>query len=189
MRAELVIDVLEHEAGHVVAEDAGVDAVGHRAQMLDVPLLQLFDVLLNLPHLRQVEAGVVLAALERRDDAFRGRLRCTPRKGRHRDVKHLRAGLDGRHVRHGRHPARAVRVHVDRNIDQWMNRRADHRSDGEIRHIVVVHHVEMDEVGTGLHDSGNLRAKAGEIRGENTRSDACLHGALLSDVETCIATS
>ena len=80
-------------------------------------------------------------------------------------------------------------MHVDRNIDQWTNRRADHRSDGEIRHIVVVHHVEMDEVGTGLHDSGNLRAKAGEIRGENTRSDAGLHGALLSDVETGIATS
>ena len=63
MRGKLVVDVLEHEAGHVVAEDARVDAVRHRVQVLDVPLLQLLDLLLDLPHLVQVEPGVVLASL------------------------------------------------------------------------------------------------------------------------------
>ncbi len=118
LRAELADDLLEHEAWHVVAEDARVDAVRHRTQVLDMPLLEILDVLLDLPHHAQVQAGVVLAALERRDDALRGRLRGAPGERRDGHVEDLGAGLDRSHVRHRRHAARAVRVDVDRNLDR-----------------------------------------------------------------------
>ena len=71
---ELAIDVLEHEAGHAVAEDAGVDAIRHRAQVLDVAALQLLDVVLDIPHLFEIEAGVELAAFKRGHHAFGCRL-------------------------------------------------------------------------------------------------------------------
>ena len=74
VRAELAVDVLEHEARHVVAQDACVDAIRHRAQVLDVASFELFDVVLHLPHLVEIEARVVLTALERRDHALRCRL-------------------------------------------------------------------------------------------------------------------
>src|SRR2546430_2235936 len=82
VRAELAMDVLEHETRHVVAKNARVDSVGHRAQVLDVAALQLLDVVLDVPHLFEVESGVVLASLERRDHALGGRLRSPPRERR-----------------------------------------------------------------------------------------------------------
>ena len=75
---ELVVDVLEHLARHLVAEDAGVDAVGEGAEVLQVPALQLLDVVLDVPHRVQVETGVVLASVERSDHALGRRLRGAP---------------------------------------------------------------------------------------------------------------
>ena len=74
MRIELVVDVLERRAGHVVTKDARVDAVRHRAQLLDVLALQRFDIALDVPHLVEVQAGVVLATVQRGDDTLGRRL-------------------------------------------------------------------------------------------------------------------
>src|SRR5438034_1614388 len=148
--AELVKDFLEHESRHVVAQDAGVDAVGDRAQVLDVSPLQLLDLVLDVPHLAQVEARVVLAALERGDYALGRGLRGAPRERRDRDVEHLRAGLDRGHVRHRRHAARAVRVDVHRNLDRVLQR--GHELPGRLRaeqargvldHDLVASHVDQ----------------------------------------------
>ena len=85
--------------------------------MLDVAALQLLDVMLDVPHLVEVEAGVVLAALQGGDHTFRRRLRGTPGERRDGHVKDLGARLDRGHVRHRRHAAGAVRMDVDRNLD------------------------------------------------------------------------
>ena len=58
----------------MVAEDARVDAVRHGAQLLDVLALQRLNIALHIPHLVQVQAGVVLAAMQRGDDALGRRL-------------------------------------------------------------------------------------------------------------------
>ncbi|MCY1547785.1 hypothetical protein D9M68_838620 [compost metagenome] len=70
-------------------------------------------------------------------------------------------------------------VHVDRRGDAVLaQRRADHRADGQVRHVVVVHHVEVDDVGTGGEHPVHILAQAGEIGGQDRRSDGVgLHGA------------
>ena len=91
-------------------------------------------------------------------------------------------GNDGIHRRHHK-------VHVDRNVHQRTNRRAHHRTDGQIRHVMVVHHVEMDEVGAGRHHTLHLRAEASEIGRENARCDARLHSRAASEPESRVAVS
>ena len=57
-------------------------------------------------------------------------------------------------------------VHVDRRLDAVLAQRLAHqRADGEVRHVVVVHHVEVDEVGAGGEHgstSSPRRAKSAE---------------------------
>jgi hypothetical protein len=77
---ELVVNVFQHRAGHLVAQDAGVDPVGYRIEVLDVPALELVHVMLDVPHGVEVQAGVVLASLEGRDNALGRRLRSAPGK-------------------------------------------------------------------------------------------------------------
>ena len=48
---------------------------------------------------------------------------------------------------------------------------ADHRPDGQVRHVVVVHHVEVDPVGAGGDDGADLLAEAGEIGRQDRRGD------------------
>ena len=84
--------------------------------------LQLLHVLLDLPHLAEVQAGVVLTALERGDHALGGGLGRAPRERRYGNVEDLGSGFDGGHVSHRRHPTRAVRVHVDRHLDCVLER-------------------------------------------------------------------
>ncbi len=63
-------------------------------------------------------------------------------------------------------------VHVDRGGDAMLaQRRADHRADGQVGHVVVVHHVEMDDVRTGGEHVVHFFAQAGEIGGEDGGSD------------------
>ena len=40
---------------------------------------------------------------------------------------------------------------------------ADHRAETQIRHVMVVHHVEVDPVGAGCQDIANLLAKTGKV--------------------------
>ena len=93
-----------------------------------------------------------------------------------------KVGDDGIHRRHHQ-------VDVDRNIHQWADGRAHHRTDRQIRHVMVVHHVEMDEVGAGRHHTLHLCAEAGEIRRENARCDARLHSSAVSEPESRVAVS
>ena len=75
-------------------------------------------------------------------------------------------------------------VHVDRHraavgADRVLaNRRADHRPDRQVGHVMVVHHVEVDPVGAAGDDIAHLVAESREIGGKNARSDAkARHGA------------
>ena len=69
-------------------------------------------------------------------------------------------------------------VHVDRHrravgpLRVRPQRLADHGSDGQVRHIVVVHHIEMDQVGAAFDHRPHLLAQAREVRGKNAGSDA-----------------
>ena len=50
-------------------------------------------------------------------------------------------------------------------------RLADHRPDRQVRHVVVVHHVEVDPVGARVDDRPHLVAEAREVGGEDARRD------------------
>ena len=50
-----------------------------------------------------------------------------------------------------------------------------HRPDGQVRHVVIVHDVEMDPVGAGGQHLCDLVAQAGEVGGQYRRGDA-IHG-------------
>ncbi|MNN56325.1 hypothetical protein D3C81_1712470 [compost metagenome] len=71
-------------------------------------------------------------------------------------------------------------VGVDRRADAVLAQgAADHRADGQVGHVVVVHHVEVDDVGAGGENLVDLLAQAGEIGGEDRRGDGeRLHGYL-----------
>src|ERR1700728_4758238 len=61
-------------------------------------------------------------------------------------------------------------VHVDRCLHAVAAQcRAHHRADGEIRHVVIVHHVEVNEVGAGLEHRIDLRAEAREVGRQDRR--------------------
>ncbi|MDT4859926.1 hypothetical protein FQZ97_944580 [compost metagenome] len=63
-------------------------------------------------------------------------------------------------------------VHVDRRGDAVLaQRRADHRADGQVGHVVVVHHVEVDDVRPGGEHLVDFLAQAGEVGGKNRRGD------------------
>ena len=57
---------------------------------------------------------------------------------------------------------------VDRDRDMRADRGADHRTDGEIGHVMVIHHVEMDEIGTSILYRTDLFAKPGKVGRQNT---------------------
>ena len=99
--------------------------------MLDVLALEDLHVVLDIPHLLQVEPGVVLASLQGCDDAFDRRLRRPPSQRRHRNVQDLGARFHRGHVGHGRHPARAVRMHVDGHLDHLLE--SGHQLPGRLR--------------------------------------------------------
>ena len=56
---------------------------------------------------------------------------------------------------------------VDRRRCQRTDRRANQWTDGHVRHVMIVHHVEMNPVGTGGDDIGDFGTKTGEISREN----------------------
>ena len=61
-------------------------------------------------------------------------------------------------------------MHVDRRVDAVLAQRlADERADREIRDVVVVHDVEVDEVGAGRDDGVDLLAEAREVGRQDRR--------------------
>ncbi len=67
-------------------------------------------------------------------------------------------------------------VHIDGCRGTGTDGFAHQRSNGQIGHIMVVHHVEMDPIGTRGDDVGNLFTQAGEIGGQDTGGNAEAHG-------------
>ena len=73
-------------------------------------------------------------------------------------------------------------MHVDRRGDAVLAQRLAHqRADGEVGHVVVVHHVEVHPVGAGREHAVHVLAQPGEIGGEDGgRDDGGLaHGSSL----------
>ena len=63
-------------------------------------------------------------------------------------------------------------MHIDRCLDAALaQRRADQRTDGQVRHVVIVHHIEVNHVGTGGKYGLDFLAEPGEVRREDGRSD------------------
>ncbi|KAG1388354.1 hypothetical protein G6F58_013510 [Rhizopus delemar] len=64
-------------------------------------------------------------------------------------------------------------VHVDRRghavLAQGL---ADHRADGQVGDIVVVHHVHVDPVRAGGDDVADFLAQAGEVSRQDAGGDA-----------------
>ena len=63
-------------------------------------------------------------------------------------------------------------VHVDRRGDAVLAQRLAHqRPDREVRHVVVVHHVEVDDVGAGGEHRCDFLAESREVGGQDRRRD------------------
>jgi hypothetical protein len=77
-------------------------------------------------------------------------------------------------------------MRVDADIDAFAvevssERLADWRPDRQIRHVVIVHDVEVDQVGAGLDDGTHLFAETGEIGGQNRRRNPVgVHRGIIS---------
>src|SRR5262245_31191135 len=63
-------------------------------------------------------------------------------------------------------------VHVDRQFRARLERRAYDRSDREVRHVVVVHDVEVQQVRAGRFHRAHFLAQAREIRRQDRGRDA-----------------
>ena len=68
-------------------------------------------------------------------------------------------------------------VHIDRHLHVRTDRRADERPDGQVGHVMIVHHVEMDDIGARGDDIANLLAQTREVRRKNARGDTKLQCA------------
>ncbi|MNS76860.1 hypothetical protein D3C72_1104170 [compost metagenome] len=95
------------------------------------------------------------------------------------------AGAGFGEVRHDAIHRLDHQVHVDRRGDAVLAQRlADHRADGQVRHVVVVHHIEMDPIGASGQDVVDFFAQAGEVGREDGRSDEAVgHGRGLRNGE------
>ena len=69
-------------------------------------------------------------------------------------------------------------MHVDRRRGSirfhgvLLQRLADHRAEGQVGHVMVVHHVEVDPVGAGGQHVLDFLAQAGEVGRQDRRGDA-----------------
>ena len=67
-------------------------------------------------------------------------------------------------------------VHVHETVDARLAQRLQHQGpDGQVGHVVIVHHVEVDDVGAGIEHGRYLFAEPGEIGGQDGRGDPGLH--------------
>ena len=79
-------------------------------------------------------------------------------------------------ARLGEHPGERVdwlhhQMNVDRRLQMWTYRFADHRSDRKVRDVMIVHHVEMNHVGACGDHPVHVLAKPCEVGGEYRRGD------------------
>ncbi|MPL73717.1 hypothetical protein SDC9_19523 [bioreactor metagenome] len=67
-------------------------------------------------------------------------------------------------------------VHVHHRLDMRPDRLHQRRAEGQVRHEMPIHHVDMDPIGTLRFDRADLLPEVGEIGRENRRRD--LDGAV-----------
>ena len=85
-----------------------------------------------------------------------------------------------REIRHQRIDRRDHQMHVDGRFDARLAQRlAHHRTDGEIGHVVIVHHVEVDPVRAGGEHRIDFLAQTREIGGQNRGRNDDRHASLL----------
>ena len=72
-------------------------------------------------------------------------------------------------------------VDIDRRSDAMLAQGlADQRANGEVRHVVIVHHIEMHPVSTRRQHGIHFFAQTSKIGGENRgRDDAIGHDGFL----------
>lgn len=63
-------------------------------------------------------------------------------------------------------------VNIDRNAHMRADGLTHHRPHGEIGHVVVIHHIEVDQVGASGLDGAHFLAQAGEIGRQEAWCDA-----------------
>jgi hypothetical protein len=99
------------------------------------------------------------------------------RLGMERDV----GGACLREIRHDAVDGFDHQVHVDGRRDARLAQCLTHqRADREIRHVVVVHHVEMDDVRARRQHGPHFLAEPREIGGQDRRCDpGCLRAGVL----------
>ena len=69
-----------------------------------------------------------------------------------------------REIRHDAIDRAHHQMHIDRHRHAAaVQRLADHRPDRQIRHVVVVHHIEVDQIGAGFDHRIDLLAEAREV--------------------------
>ncbi len=87
----------------------------------------------------------------------------------------VRAGL--REVRHDAVDGAYHQMHVDGHLHVRADRLAYERANRQVRHVVVVHHVEVNPVGARGYDVADFFAEPREVGGQNAGSDTELsHG-------------
>ena len=68
-------------------------------------------------------------------------------------------------------------VDIDGRVHPTPVQRLEHqRADAQVRHVMVVHHVEMDQVGARGNHVVDFLTEFGEVRRENGRRDPAIHG-------------
>ena len=69
---------------------------------------------------------------------------------------------------------------VDRHRGVRLDRLADERADREIGNVMVVHHVEVQEIGARGDHRAHFVAEAREVRGQERRRDQVVgHGSII----------
>ncbi len=63
-------------------------------------------------------------------------------------------------------------VGIDLGADAVITQRlAHHRPDGQVGHVMIVHHVEVDDIGPGGQHILDLLPQAGEVSGQDRRGN------------------
>jgi hypothetical protein len=67
-------------------------------------------------------------------------------------------------------------MNIDRHFHMRPDRLADQRADGQVRHVMIVHHVKMDPVGARLHHRAHFLPQPREVSGQDAGSNSVSGG-------------
>src|SRR6185503_9664835 len=148
----------QHRLDELLPAEARVD--GHQQHEVDL----VEHVIEPIERRRRIEHEAALAAV------LADQLQCPvdvlARFGVEADVR----GAGGGEVRNDAIDGLDHQVHVDRRLHAVLAQRlADEWTDREIRDVMVVHDVEMDEIGTGRDDVVDLLAEPREVGRQDRR--------------------